>query len=483
MPRAIPVGALVVYHDNGPPSTSDDSATIRARRGYWWVDALAGDFWVCVDPAEGAAVWYRLGNAEDLAAIALSGSWSDLSGTPTTLAGYGITDAVPDSRTITAGAGLEGGGDLTGDRTLALTQAVQASLGLADTAVQPGDLAAIATSGSWSDLSGTPTTLAGYGITDAALASDLTSHENDTSNPHGVTASQVGAPPTGRTITAGTGLTGGGDLSANRTISLSTATQNSLALADTAVQPGDLAAIATSGAWGDLTNTPTTLSGYGITDALARASNLADLSDAAAARSNLGLGSAAVEDVSAFDAAGSAAAVAGDLLSHEQDTNNPHAVTYAQVGADPSGSAAAAESNANSYTDSAINALGSAAHEHVGTQPLELPRNTELASGAFAPYEPLSLYPITPAAAHTLTPDDAGKAVWSAAHDVTLPDTSAPGMQPGWRVWVKNTDSVSSITIDCGGAGDTIDGNASLSLAAGESVLIVMIATGQFGSL
>jgi len=450
MPRATPVGPLVVYHDNGPPSTSDDSATIRARRGYWWVDALAGDFWLCVDPAEGAAVWYRLGNAEDLAAIALSGSWSDLSGTPTTLAGYGITDAVPDSRTITAGAGLDGGGDLSEDRTLSLSAGTLDSLGRADSAVQPGDLAAIATSGDWADLSGTPTTLSGYGITDAALASDLTSHENDTSNPHGVTASQVGAPPISRSISAGTGLTGGGDLSADRTISLSQSTQNSLALADTAVQPGDLAAIATSGAWGDLSGTPTTLSGYGITDALARASNLSDLSSAATARSNLGLGSAAVEDASAFDAAGSAST---------------------------------AESNANSYTDAAIGALGSAAHEHVGTQPLELPRNTELGSGAFAPYEPLSLYPITPAAAHILTPDDSGKIVWSAAHDITLPDSTTPGMGPGWRVWVKNTDGASSLTIDCGGAGDTIDGSASLSLAAGESVLIVMIATGQFGSL
>lgn len=409
MPQAIPVGPLVVYLDDEPPGTSDDSATIRARRGYWWVDRSASALWVCVDPAEGAAVWHRLGNAEDLAAIALSGSWTDLSGTPTTLAGYGITDAATDA--------------------------------------------------------------------------DLTAHEQATDNPHQVTAAQVGAPPISRSISAGTGLTGGGDLSTNRTISLSQSTQNSLALADTAVQPGDLAAIATSGAWDDLTNTPTTLSGYGITDALARASNLADLSNAATARSNLGLGSAAVEDASAFDAAGSAAAVAGDLLSHEQDTNNPHQVTAEQVGADPVGSAAAAENNANSYTDNAINALGSAAHEHVGTQPLELPRNTELGSGAFAPYEPLSLYPIIPAAAHILTPDDNGKIVWSVGHNVTLPDSAAPGMQPGWRVWVKNTHSSSSLTIDCDGGGDTIDGGASLSLAAGESVLIVLIATGQFGSL
>lgn len=42
------------------------------------------------------------------------------------------------------------------------------------------------------------------------------------------------------TITAGTGLTGGGNLTANRTLSLSQATRNSLALADSAIQPSDL---------------------------------------------------------------------------------------------------------------------------------------------------------------------------------------------------------------------------------------------------
>jgi len=39
---------------------------------------------------------------------------------------------------------------------------------------------------------------------------------------HGLTYSDVGAPPTTRTITAGNGLTGGGDLSANRTVTLGT---------------------------------------------------------------------------------------------------------------------------------------------------------------------------------------------------------------------------------------------------------------------
>ena len=55
-----------------------------------------------------------------------------------------------------------------------------------------------------------------------------------------------------RTISAGTGLTGGGDLSANRTISLSAATQASLMNADTAVQHDDPALMPAGGATGEV---------------------------------------------------------------------------------------------------------------------------------------------------------------------------------------------------------------------------------------
>jgi hypothetical protein len=82
------------------------------------------------------------------------------------------------ARNLTAGTGLTGGGDLSADRTLALSAGSIASLALADTAVQPA-----------------------------------------------------------RNLTAGTGLTGGGNLSADRTFALSAGSIASLALADTAVQP------------------------------------------------------------------------------------------------------------------------------------------------------------------------------------------------------------------------------------------------------
>lgn len=51
-------------------------------------------------------------------------AFSSVTGTPTTLSGYGITDAVPSSRTITAGTGLSGGGDLSANRTVALADTV-----------------------------------------------------------------------------------------------------------------------------------------------------------------------------------------------------------------------------------------------------------------------------------------------------------------------------------------------------------------------
>jgi lysophospholipase L1-like esterase len=49
-------------------------------------------------------------------------------------------DVAPQSRLVGTGAGLQGGGDLTADRTLALSAAAQTSLGKADTAVQPAAL-------------------------------------------------------------------------------------------------------------------------------------------------------------------------------------------------------------------------------------------------------------------------------------------------------------------------------------------------------
>lgn len=57
---------------------------------------------------------------------------------------------------------------------------------------------------------------------DTTLNTAITTHVADTANPHAVTAAQAGAVPTTRTVSPATngGLTGGGDLSANRTFAV-----------------------------------------------------------------------------------------------------------------------------------------------------------------------------------------------------------------------------------------------------------------------
>lgn len=55
--------------------------------------------------------------------------WADVTGTPTTLSGYGITDAVPDTRNVNTSAPLAGGGDLSGDLTLTTSMATNKLIG------------------------------------------------------------------------------------------------------------------------------------------------------------------------------------------------------------------------------------------------------------------------------------------------------------------------------------------------------------------
>lgn len=68
----------------------------------------------------GGAVDSVFGRTGAVVANAGDYTFAQIGSTPTTLAGYGITDAVPTSRTLTAGTGLTGGGDLTANRSFAL---------------------------------------------------------------------------------------------------------------------------------------------------------------------------------------------------------------------------------------------------------------------------------------------------------------------------------------------------------------------------
>ena len=133
------------------------------------------------DPAQGDLLVYQ--EADDkwhnktkvgagFADIAMSGSWADLSNTPTTIAGYGITDALTLGTTATTA--------LAGDTVIPAAYAdsdVDTHLNTSTAAndqvlsyngsdyawVSAGSVSSIA----FGDLTSTPTTITGYGITDA----------------------------------------------------------------------------------------------------------------------------------------------------------------------------------------------------------------------------------------------------------------------------------------------------------------------------
>lgn len=148
----------------------------------------------------------RYGRVTGVTPVDADLSFNNLTDKPTTLAGYGITDGVNKSTRVIAGNGLTGGGDLSANRTL----------GLADSGVSAGaygtsrkipvisvdrygrvtNASSVDADLNFNNLTNKPTTLGGYGITNAVV--------NTTQ------------------VIAGNGLTGGGALSANRTLTLGT---------------------------------------------------------------------------------------------------------------------------------------------------------------------------------------------------------------------------------------------------------------------
>lgn len=132
---------------------------------------------------------------------AFSGDFDDLTDKPTTLSGYGITDAYISSGTITLGSNsiTPGTSDFSGDfDDLTNKPTTLAGYGITDASISNGTITLGSNtltpgtsnfSGAFVDLTGKPTTLSGYGITDANISSGVITLGSNTITP--LTSSDV----------------------------------------------------------------------------------------------------------------------------------------------------------------------------------------------------------------------------------------------------------------------------------------------------
>ena len=119
----------------------------------------------------------------------------------------------PSSRTISAGNGLSGGGNLTTNRTI--------TLGTPET-ITDASTNSVSTSGHSHAVDHASTSARGIVQLSTSTSSTSTSVAATSSAVKAANDNANGRVPSGRSISAGNGLTGGGNLSANRSISLGT---------------------------------------------------------------------------------------------------------------------------------------------------------------------------------------------------------------------------------------------------------------------
>ena len=115
----------------------------------------------------GAAAGATAVQPGDLATVATTGAFSDLTGTPTVDQTYNAASANAQSGVAVTGA-ISGKQDTISDLAT-----IRSGAAAGATAVQPGDLSAVATTGAYSDLSGTPTVDQTYSASSANAQSGV----------------------------------------------------------------------------------------------------------------------------------------------------------------------------------------------------------------------------------------------------------------------------------------------------------------------
>ncbi len=146
---------------------------------------------------------------------------------------------VPTTRTLTAGAGLTGGGDLSANRIFDVVANADASIIVNANDIQVGVLATDAQHG-----------VRGGGTQHAAVVAAGASGFMTGADKTKLDGLPSSAVPTTRLITAGAGLTGGGDLSADRTLDVVANADGSIVVNANDIQVGILASDVQHGARG-----------------------------------------------------------------------------------------------------------------------------------------------------------------------------------------------------------------------------------------
>jgi hypothetical protein len=139
-----------------------------------------------------------------------------------------LTGRVSTSTSILAGTGLTGGGDLSASRTLSVAYGTAAG-----TAAQSND-ARLSDARTPKAHASTHATGGSDPVTPSAIGAAPTAHTHTEADVTGLVTDLAAKVGTARIITAGTGLTGGGDLSADRTLTVAYGTT-----AGTAAQGND----------------------------------------------------------------------------------------------------------------------------------------------------------------------------------------------------------------------------------------------------
>ena len=281
------IGKLVkVNADNKlPVSITGDADTVDGKH--------ASDFVAATDVVETATAnkVLRLDSNAKLpaditgnAATATNVEWTGVKNTPTTVSGYGITDAYTKT---------EADNLFVEDAQVVETAEAGKILKLNEEAKLPADItgnAATATNVAWAGVQNTPTTIGGYGITDAvnvsevvtsATANKLLKLDAEGKLPADITGNAATATNVAWTGVQGkpTTIEGFGITDAytkteadnlfveDAEVSTTAEANKLLKLNNEAKLPADITGEAGSVAWANVNDKPTTVAGYGITDA------------------------------------------------------------------------------------------------------------------------------------------------------------------------------------------------------------------------